>query len=132
MLLIDSLYINNSGGLGLLNYLIDEIEKADIAAVYLIDIRNPSEYKGIISNRKILLQPSMSNRRKFYKTLDSKFTKVLCFGNIPPPINLDSKIWSFTYVHQYFYLDSSALNSGLIEGLKFKLKQKIFKHFVTI
>jgi len=37
MLLIDSLYVNESGSLILLNYLIKEIETARIDTIYLLD-----------------------------------------------------------------------------------------------
>jgi hypothetical protein len=39
MILIDALYINNSGGKVLLDYLIEELEKTDKEVFYLLDER---------------------------------------------------------------------------------------------
>jgi hypothetical protein len=38
-ILIDAVFINNSGGYVLLDYLINEIEKLDLPVVYLLDYR---------------------------------------------------------------------------------------------
>ena len=37
MILIDAVYINNSGGLVLLNYLIDTLESTNLKVYYLLD-----------------------------------------------------------------------------------------------
>lgn len=98
MTLIDSLYINESGGLQLLKYLVESIESdASLNAYYLFDKRCADCFIDISANRKTVLNASLWNRLFFYKKNKSKFSKVLCFGNIPPPIFLNAKI--FTYFH---------------------------------
>jgi glycosyltransferase involved in cell wall biosynthesis len=125
MLLIDSLYINNSGGLVLLNYLIDELEKTGVEVMYLIDNRNPTDYSHIDKAKIFRLKASLLNRNKFYNQWQATFSKVLCFGNIPPPFKL-SVGSVHTYLHQFFYLDSSTSKKGWISTLKFWLKKKYF------
>ena len=126
MLLIDSLYINNSGGLSLLNYLIEEIEKTDLDVVYLIDIRNKTNYNHLKEERVIRLKANLKNRNEFYQSEQSKFKKVLCFGNIAPPFKL-SNVTVYTYLHQYFYLDSSTSKKSWFSKLKFAMKRHYFK-----
>jgi len=126
MLLIDSLYINNSGGLSLLNYLIEEIERTDLDVVYLIDIRNKTNYNHIKEERVIRLKANLKNRNEFYQSEQSKFKKIFCFGNIAPPFKL-SNVTVYTYLHQYFYLDSSTSKKSWFSKLKFAMKRHYFK-----
>ncbi|PCJ67852.1 MAG: hypothetical protein COA58_01565 [Bacteroidetes bacterium] len=126
MILIDSLYINNSGGLLLLNYLIEEIEKTDMEVTYLIDVRNKTRYDYIKEERVIRLKATIRNRNQYYQSEQSKFKKVLCFGNIPPPFRL-SNVTAYTYLHQYFYLDPSTSKKSFLSKAKFMLKRYYFK-----
>jgi glycosyltransferase involved in cell wall biosynthesis len=130
MLLLDSLYINSSGGLVLLDYLVEKIEKAKIPCYYLFDARNPRKYNDIKAERKVFLKASMLSRRKFYKNLNPEINKVFCFGNLPPAIKLKIPL-TITYLHQYFYLDSKHLNLGLIEDLKFAFKRMVFRQYLA-
>jgi glycosyltransferase involved in cell wall biosynthesis len=126
MILIDSLYINNSGGLGLLNYLIDEIEKTEMKVLYLIDTRNKTSYSHIQEERIIRLKATLKNRNQFYQNEESKFTKVLCLGKIATPFRL-SNVNVYTYLHHYFYLDTSTSKKTFISKFKFALKKYYFK-----
>ena len=126
MLLIDSLYINNSGGLVLLNYLIDEIELHGIPATYLIDSRNKTLYENIDADRIIRLEASLRSRHTFYNENQKKYFKVLCFGNIAPPFKLTVP-HVYTYLHQLFYIDASHSKKRSLALVKFWLKQRYFK-----
>jgi glycosyltransferase involved in cell wall biosynthesis len=125
MILIDALYINNSGGKTLLDYLIKSIEQSNIEVFYLLDDRITADYLHIDKNKVLYLKANFKNRFLFYIKNKNKFHKVFCFANIPPPIKLNAKI--FTYFHQRLFL---AIPTELT--LKFKavllIKSKIVKY----
>ena len=87
MLLIDAVYVHESGGKTLLEYLIRSLKKANVVFFLLADERlvsravyeMPTEYC-------IYVKPSERNRKKFYKTLDTRIKSVFCFANVPPPV----------------------------------------------
>lgn len=119
MLLIDSLYINNSGGLSLLRLLVDEIEKYTTNVFYLIDSRCASYFNDIPGDRKCILKASMIARYKWYTSTCMKYDKILCFGNIPPPIKLECQV--YTYFHNINLLNipsSEPINVKLASFLK--------------
>ena len=87
MLLIDALYINVGGGKVLLNYLISELEKTDYPVHYLLDERIREQHPKVKkSNQVLCLVAGIKSRKQFYKLNKNAFSKVLCFGNIPPHI----------------------------------------------
>lgn len=102
MILIDSLYINNSGGKVLLDYLIEQIEKNDLDVFYLFDARVNQSFLNIPNDRKVYIEASLVNRFKFYQKNQNKFSKILCFANIPPIIKLKSTV--YVYFHQVLYI----------------------------
>lgn len=103
MILIDALYINNSGGKVLLDYLIEELEKTDKEVFYLLDERIKKEKLQLKKNKVIYLKASLIKRRNFYKENKNKFSSILCFGNLPPNIKTSAKV--YTYFHQLLFLD---------------------------
>lgn len=103
MLLLDSIYINNSGGLVLLKYLVETLEAQNIDVFYLFDERTKSTFQYIDSDRKAFLPNSFLKRLNFYHENKNKFNSVLCFGNLPPPIKLDAKV--AVYFHQLLFLE---------------------------
>lgn len=103
MILIDALYINEGGGKILLDCLIKELEKTNETIFYLIDSRNKFVFKEIKSKNKIYyLEANIIKRHFFYKKYHVNFTKVFCFGNIPPTINLKCDV--LCYFHNFNYL----------------------------
>ncbi len=119
MILVDSLYINNSGGLELLKYLVEEIERSGINSYYLFDERSKKYFSFIPYDRKCILKASTIQRYIFYKNNRRKFDKILCFGNIPPLIKTDAKV--YTYFHNIFLAKipySYSLKSKFIYKLK--------------
>lgn len=126
MILIDSIYINTSGGKILLDYLVASLEKSELSCYYLFDNRNKGDYSTIPDAKKKFIEASVRNRYNFYRSEGEKFTKVLCFGNIPPLIRLDIPV--YTYFHQLLYVDLPDSITGL-ERLKFKLKISFLKFF---
>ena len=124
MTLIDAVYINNGGGKILLEYLITELENHDIDVTYLLDER----YSGILpKNNKILrLKPSLYERHIFYLRNKNTFKKILCFGNIPPTVKMNSTV--FTYFHQFLFLINPNINNPKFWVL-IHLKKIIIKYF---
>lgn len=121
MLLIDALYINNSGGLELLKYLVNSLEKINHKVFYLFDIRCSSVFGAIDSHKCLFLKASVFNRLLFYQQNSSSYDKVLCFGNIPPPIKMTACV--YTYFHNINLL-KIPIGISLITRMICFLKQK--------
>lgn len=98
MLLIDALYVNNSGGKVLLDYLINKIEESKIDVYYLIDDRCFQSYQKVLREDKVsYIKASVKNRKDFYIRNQEKFDTIFCFANLAPPIKCTGKV--FTYFH---------------------------------
>ena len=104
MILIDALFINKGGGAVLLEYLIEKIfahpEKDNF--YFLLDPR--FDKPAALMENYTVIPNKMSARIKFYKQQKSKFTKVFCFANTPPPIKL--KVPAYTYFHNQKLLEA--------------------------
>lgn len=123
MILFDAVFINNGGGKILLDYLIDEIEKQNIELTYLLDVRTKGNHSEIKRNKVIYLKGSFFQRHFFYKKHQNNYSKVICFGNLPPSICLKAEV--FTYFHQLLFLEIP--NSlPLIQKIVFNVKSEIF------
>lgn len=103
MILLDSLYINNSGGKILLDYLVSECESRDLDVFYLFDDRCINDYQNIPEKRKCYLKANLFNRYKFYIRKGNTFSNILSFGNLPPSVRVKGTV--YTYFHQPLYLD---------------------------
>lgn len=100
MILVDALYINNSGGLELLKYLIQSCEEKKLKCKYIIDSRCADEFNFLDGNKKIILKASLFKRNYFYIKNRNSFTTILCFGNIAPTIKTNAVV--YTYFHNIF------------------------------
>lgn len=126
MILIDALHINNGGGKILLDYLILKLEESDKKIYYLLDARlNINEYKIKPSNQVSFVEANYFKRKQFYKKNKDSFSTVLCFGNLPPNISVDAKV--FTYFHQPMFLKIPN-GFNLITKLKFRIKTFILNN----
>lgn len=129
MILIDAIYINNSGGKVLLDYLIECLEKEDCTVFYLFDKRIENNHPQIkITNKVQFLEAGLWNRYIFYKANKFNFTKVLCFGNLPPSIKLAIPV--YTYFHQPLFIKIPN-NVTIINKLKIWLKTAILNILKT-
>ncbi|MEL7601198.1 MAG: glycosyltransferase [Proteiniphilum sp.] len=132
MLLVDSLYINVGGGKVLLDYLVKEIEARQIDVFYLFDLRCRNDFKQVPNDRKVYLKAGLLNRYKFYKGNKENFTKIFCFGNIPPPIKLKEK-YVLTFFQNTLMVNPPhdySLNKKIKVGLQKKYLQ-IFKRYTN-
>lgn len=120
MVLIDAVFINNGGGMILLNYLIEKLEVTDIKVTYLLDERLRGKIPSIKKGNKVLfLKGKLILRNRFYKKNKTAFDKVLCFGNIPPGSRLTAVV--YTYFHQLLFVKVPK-EINLITKLMIKLK----------
>lgn len=124
MLLIDSLYINNSGGLRLLEYMIFELQRRDVNFYLLADARCHGMFDGCKHVR--YMKASLWERKKFYKAKRKSFSSVLCFGNIPAPVKLDVPV--YTYFHNINLLTLSEAHSIKVKAVSW-LKREVFKYY---
>ena len=125
MLLLDALYINNSGGKILLDYLIDQLEQSNINVCYLLDKRIKNQERNIkISNTIYYIEGSLVQRHRFYKMHSTSFNKVLCFGNLPPTVRLKTPV--FTYFHQKLFI-SIPNDMPVRQKITLRLKTIVFK-----
>jgi glycosyltransferase involved in cell wall biosynthesis len=126
MLLIDAIYINNSGGKILLDYLISELEKNNIHAEYLLDSRIKGKHFPINHKRLTYLSANLFSRHKFYYKSKKKFRYVLCFGNLPPSTKMPAKV--YTYLQQYLFI-STPEQLPFLQKISVRAKTLVFKRF---
>lgn len=127
MILIDSLYINKSGGKVLFEYFISNLflrGKID-NYIFIIDVRLKSDELYKISSSKIFkLCPSERNRKKLYLQLLKQYniSSVFCLNNIPPPVILiNQKI--FIYFHNTLLLTSAGSKYSYYKQFLFFVKR---------
>lgn len=124
MLLIESLYINNSGGLRLLEYLVEELKRREIMFHLLADIRCKGVFDALPNVE--YYDASLKIRKKIYSQNMSKYSAVLCFGNIPPMVKLSIPV--YTYFHNINLLtlaEAHPLKAKVVSWLK----REVFKHY---
>ena len=95
MILLDALYINYGGAMSLLRYLVEELQKEKVDFFFLVDSRCGDEFKSLPKVEYRVA--SLDARNAFYKQHKDEFSSVLCFGNVPPPIKMKAKV--YTYLH---------------------------------
>ncbi len=126
MILLDALHINNGGGKVLLDYLIKKLEETELPIYYLLDIRVKINIPTIkVENTVQHLEATIYKRYSFYRKNRTKFSKILCFGNLPPTLKTTAKV--FTYFHQPVYLEIPR-EFSIFDFLKFKLKIKFINN----
>jgi len=119
MILIDALYINNSGGKILLDYFTSELLKKNTDNFYFVfDNRIKEEYKYLPFKNKVFLKPSLIYRHIFYLKNKNQFSKVFTFANIPPTVKLKCDV--ITYFQNVILLDKNFNN------IKLEFKKIIF------
>lgn len=124
--LIDALYINNGGGKILLDYLINELERTNLKIFYLLDSRVEGHIPSIDEkkNNVFFMEASLIKRLQFYNEHIIEFSKVLCFGNLPPNIRINAHV--YTYFHQPLFLEIPS-NLNLREKVKYRAKMLVLR-----
>ncbi|GAA4440093.1 hypothetical protein GCM10023188_36960 [Pontibacter saemangeumensis] len=125
--LVDSLFVNNSGGKILLDYLVEELESREVDVFYVFDERCRDSFSTIPAGRRVFLEGNIKQRHFFYKANQLQFTKVLCLGNIPPTIRLKAEV--LTYLQQLLYFNQP-LDLGFKKKCKLYLKIWLVKRLL--
>ncbi|KQT17892.1 hypothetical protein ASG31_03910 [Chryseobacterium sp. Leaf404] len=125
-LLIDAIYINDSGGKILLDYLLLELEKSGRKCIYLLDkrVEGNVDFLQNTANEVYFLEGSLYKRHLFYLKHKDRFASVLCFGDLPPSVKLKAKV--FTYLQSDLYIKVPK-DSSLKFRFLFFLKQTVLR-----
>ncbi|MEN5086576.1 glycosyltransferase [Sphingobacterium faecium] len=125
-ILLDAVYINQSGGKVLLEYFICELARAQqIENVsLLLDDRLDTSVIDYMDNLQITkIKGSEFQRLKFYHSSCKEFTTIFCFGNVPPPCKIVNKD-VYILFHNALLLTCKTTNYGWLTRKKFWLKRK--------
>ncbi len=128
-ILVDSIYINESGGKILLTFFIKKLIEIKIINdfYFLFDERLSSDCTLLVeTNKQTVLKPSESERQNFYKKYQSNFERIFCFANVPPPSNT-LKLKTFILFHNALILDTNNKNYSPITNAKFFIKRWYIK-----
>lgn len=101
-ILIDALRINVGGGLMLLNYLVSSLLVKGVDFMLLKDFRCPELEKEKQIRNILVMKPDKKARKDFYQNHGEDYHSVFCFGNVPPPVRLRTKV--YTYFHNVSFL----------------------------
>lgn len=129
MVLIDSVYINKSGGKVLLEYIIKSIidKKIERDFYFLFDKRikiSTSVDLHLLTFEYLV--PSEKSRREFYKKSIDAFSLILCFANVPPPITIkDKKV--LIYFHNVLLANIFKANLSILDVIILSIKKKYIK-----
>lgn len=129
MILLDAVYINQSGGKVLLEYFLECIidQELDSYFYFLLDKRlESSVINKLKSNKLIQIDASESNRRTYYKHLEKNISAIFCFANVPPAIIQKDKKVTILF-HNALILHSKNMDYNLIGQIKFFLKRLYIK-----
>jgi len=124
MILIDAIYINSSGGLRLLEYLIATLDNRQCSYFLLADNRCHGKFDACKHVR--YMNASLWERMKFYQAKGNRFSSVLCFGNIPAPVGLDIPV--YTYFHNINLLTLTEAYGFSVKVLSW-LKREVFRYY---
>jgi len=128
MILIDAIYIHETGGKVLLDYFVSELEKTNAKVCYLFDNRvSKGSYKIKDTNKVFYEEGKYFRRLNFYVKNKNQFTSIFCFANVPPPIKTNSVV--YTFLHQYIYLDIPK-GYPFVKAAMYFLKTKIIKALI--
>ncbi len=125
MLLIDAVYIHESGGKVLFEYLVAELKKEGRSLYLLLDKRLESKAANMIAGvRFFFIERGERSRKKFYRKLPQDIDTVFCFANVPPPIPLRN-IRVFVFMQNVLLLTSFADRNlyPVLDKIKFILKK---------
>ncbi len=126
MVLLDALYINNSGGRILLNEMIRQLHHSGKQVFYLLDTRVKGSYGFLPPENVKYMDNSLIKRHLFYLKRGDYFSTVLCFGNIPPSIRLKGKV--YTYFHNTIYFYTSDAFSPRVKWMS-RIKALVIRTF---
>lgn len=126
MILLDALFINNSGGKILLDYLAEKLHQSEKDVFFLLDQRVKGDFDYLPAEKVLYLPNSLLKRHRFYKVKGNRFSTVLCFANIPPSIRLKAKVYTYFHNTVLFYC---ADHFPLKEKVLYRAKSLVLRFF---
>jgi glycosyltransferase involved in cell wall biosynthesis len=118
MLLIDALYIHESGGKALLGYFIEKLIEQRKDFFILFDKRLTSSFLNQLSpNQYQLVTASEGNRKQVYQSISNRATTIFCFANVPPPIHIQNST-------VFIYFQNVLLLSHFFDGNHYSIGRK--------
>lgn len=129
MILIDAIYINETGGLVLLDKIIDVIKQSHSGeeVIFLLDVRVKKYANNkIINGKTFFLESSEFARYNYYRRRRNIFRKIFCFANVPPPVRMRGVV--FTYFQNALIIDKQAQN---LFPLKSRLLLRLKKYIIV-
>ena len=125
MILIDAPYGNVGGGIGLRRRLLGQL-RGRVEATVLRDVRvTDLDTAGFTV---VDMPPSHWARRRFYRRHADGFSRVLCFGNVPPPRRLAAP--TATYFHNLLFCERYA-GQPWRERVPMALKMAYIRHYAA-
>jgi glycosyltransferase involved in cell wall biosynthesis len=124
LILIDALYINTGGAKVILESIIQELKKNQVLAnfFFLLDERLESNSLSVLESSNFqVLHANLTSRKKFYVENSSRFEKIICLANIPPPKKIKD-VPVYILFHNAHILKPGLKWSKLFSLLKYKLK----------
>ena len=121
MILIDSVYINQGGGLVLLKRILETLTPKQRSVSDLLldqrvrDLFNDKSYfpSGLADFNSVeYLTGNYMGRWKWYRKNQRKYTTVFSLSNVPPPFGVKGQT-IYTYCHQLFMFDRSMLDTSM-------------------
>ncbi len=128
MILIDSVFVNVGGAKILLEYILTKLASSSEEYFLLLDYRSENNLDIDVHSFKFKYVKGYFERKKFYEENRDKFSKVLCFGNIPPNYKMkDTKV--YTYFQQQLFLQVPK-NFSFINKFKYFVKVCLLRRLV--
>jgi glycosyltransferase involved in cell wall biosynthesis len=118
MILIDAVYIHESGGKILLEYFINKLGIKKNRYILLLDKRLSSSYIKDTQPDSIAINPNERERSKYYNRLNENVDTIFCFANVPPPKVKDS-------IKVYILFHNALILSSLFEDNGYSLKNRL-------
>ena len=125
MILFDCVYVNNGGGKILLDVLVKNVNLLGLDVQFLFDERISKAYdNNHFVYPPLYLKAREKTRINYYNSNNIKYTRILAFGNVPPPIKINIPV--YTYIHNVLYLEKKK-HVNFFNFLKITLKEFYIK-----
>jgi len=118
MILVDAVFINNSGGEVLLKELLSLTSPYYEKFHFLLDHRFVNKHR-LNNSLNFQILSSEKQRYNYYNSISSDYSIVFCFNNIPPPKKINQFV--IVYFHNLL-LTSPRYSSSFIKMMKYYLK----------
>ncbi len=120
MVLIDAVYIHESGGKTLLDYFIRGVLARKCKFILFLDKRITAEFVSLLPGTNVIfVNATERDRYLMYKKYKEQITSIFCFANVPPPIFMRKK-------SVFILFHNSLILSNLLENNSHSLFNKLF------